>query len=114
MNPMVKCRICGNKMPVTGMVLDETTNGLLCRKCKSRGQTAAPIPKTRPVEKVEMPKGTKSFQCQNCSYKFKRVPKSSAVLRCPYCASDNVKETQNSAQKLIDEMADFEEQRFFK
>lgn len=111
-DPMVKCRVCGNKMPITGMALD-ANNSLLCRKCQSRG-TVAQQTVAQETTKVELPKGTKNYQCQSCNYNFKRVPKSTQAMRCPYCASDNVRESEDTAQKLIDEMSDFEEQKFFK
>ena len=110
-DPIVKCRVCGNKMPLTGMSVDENRN-LLCRKCKSKGILPQAAPKVE--KKVAMPKGTKSYQCLACNYKFKRVPNSNQAMRCPYCSSDRVQEAENSAQKLIDDLQDMEDNRFFR
>ncbi len=105
------CKGCKKKVAMSEMGHDDEDN-LLCNSCLTHGKPINPKKEERALP--EKPKNGEPYKCNNCGYDFFRVEGSKQSERCPYCSSTDIVPNDQSAQKLIDELSGFEEQKFFK
>ena len=48
-----------------------------------------------------------SYRCTKCNYKFEREK---AVLRCPYCGASGTVEKTKTAQELLEDLTNMDEE----
>ncbi|MBS3159900.1 hypothetical protein J4436_03865 [Candidatus Woesearchaeota archaeon] len=129
MDTKMRCK-CGNCVPVKEMKYDINGTDLICGECY-RYQQLRFKEKVfgKSYNKIETITGkkrdtvdTRRFQeekikyfCENCHYKFSRKKDFKFNLICPNCGKTGLRINNNeSAQKLIDTIGDWEENRILK
>lgn len=119
-NLLIICRVCGRKVLMHNMRLDDDKENMICNDCykkKASGIQPTSVLTRKAVENkpYDSPKGksakTKSekmlrYICTNCKYKFSRK-ESQQVAKCPYCGKNSiVHDDQLGADKLINDSMD--------
>ena len=119
-NLLIICRVCGRKILMHNMRLDDDKENMICNDCYQKKSSASqPVSaltkkalENNPYEPSKSKaKSTKSekmikYICTSCKYKFSRK-ESQHVEKCPYCGKNSiVQDTQLGADKLINDSLD--------
>jgi predicted RNA-binding Zn-ribbon protein involved in translation (DUF1610 family) len=119
-NLLIICRVCGRKVLMHNMRLDDDKENMICNDCykkKASGIQPTSVLGKKAVEnnpyepsrhKVAKTKSEKMLRyiCTSCKYKFSRK-ESQHVEKCPYCGKNSiVLDTQLGADKLINDSMD--------